>query len=333
MAETGLLPADDRTVRGQEVAASHLVTRVPTAAPDESVAVVRARLPAGGHDLLDAVYVVGDGGRLRGVVGLRTLLEAAGDTLIGGLVAPRCPRVGPDVDQEHVALAALEHGLAAVPVVDGQDRLLGVVPPQALIAILYQEHAEDLHRLAGIRREFAQAQTAIEAPPLRQAHDRLPWLLVGLLGSVVATAVVARFERALEARMAIAFFIPGIVYLADAIGTQTEAVVVRGLSLSRASLRELLAHELGTGLLIGLALGALTYPAVLLAFDDPGLALAVSLALVAAGTVATSIGLLLPWMLGWLGSDPAFGSGPLATVVQDVVSLLIYLAMASWLVA
>jgi magnesium transporter len=117
---------------------------------------------------------------------------------------------------------------------------------------------------------------------MRRARDRLPWLLVGFLGSFLATFVMSRFEGLLEARLAVAFFVPGIVYLADAIGTQTEAIAVRGLSLSRASLRDLLAGELRTGLLIGAVLGVLSFPAVLLAFADVWLALAVALALLTA---------------------------------------------------
>jgi magnesium transporter len=207
------------------------------------------------------------------------------------------------------------------------------VPPQALLAILRREHIEDLHRLAGIQREQVQARQAIEAPPARRAHDRLPWLLVGLLGSMVATVVMAGFEQLLATRVAIAFFVPGIVYLADAIGTQTEAIAVRGLSLSQASLRSLLLGELRTGLLIGLVLGALTFPAVLLAFGDARLALAVALALVTAGAVATSVGLLLPWLLAHTGRDPALGSGPVATIIQDVFSLVIYFWIVQVVVA
>ena len=141
---------------------------------------------------------------------------------------------------------------------------------------------------------------------------------------MLATFIVARFEAALSEKVAIAFFVPGLVYLADAIGTQTEAVAVRGLSLSHAGLAHLIGGELRTGLLIGLVLGAITLPAVWLAFGDWQLALAVTVALLAAGGVATSIGLILPWLLQRLGTDPAYGSGPLATIIQDVLSILIY---------
>ena len=220
---------------------------VPTATADESVRAVLARIREANPERVDLVCVIDGEHRLVGVALLADLLAAPPAARIGAVASATFPSVGPRVDQEHVAHVAIAHGVASVPVVDGSRRILGVVPARALIAILYQEHAEDLHRLAGIRREVAHARDAIEAPPVRQVHDRLPWLLVGLLGSMLATLVVARFERALEARIAIAFFVPGIVYLADAIGTQTEAIIVRGLSLSRASLRHLLLTSLEPG--------------------------------------------------------------------------------------
>lgn len=126
-----------------------------------------------------------------------------------------------------------------------------MVPPQALLLVLRHEHVEDLHRLAGIARASVQARDALEAPRVR---DRLPWLLVGLGGSTLAAALMASFEASLRANVAIAFFVPGIVYLADAIGTQSAAITVRGLSLSHVPVRRLLLGELCTGLLLGLML-------------------------------------------------------------------------------
>jgi magnesium transporter len=315
-----------------ETAAQHLVQVVPVAHPEDPVGLVLMKLPGHAYESAGAVYVVDQKGRLQGLVPLTRLLAQSPDRTMRELITEPPPTVSPDEDQEQVARLAFAHGVTEVPVVDAEGRLLGVVPSQALIDILQREHVEDLHRLAGILRENSHARHAIEAPPARRAQDRLPWLLVGLVGSVIATFVVSRFERALEARVAIAFFVPGLVYLADAIGTQTEAIAVRGLSLSRAPLRVLLAGELKAGLLIGLILGATTFPAVWLVFGDIHLALAVALALLVAGGGATSIGLFLPWLLFRIGKDPAFGSGPVATIIQDVLSLLIYFTIVSLLV-
>jgi magnesium transporter len=240
--------------------------------------------------------------------------------------------VEPTTDREEAASAAIRAGVSILALCDADGRFLGAVPASALISILRDEHLEDLHHRAGILGQSEAAKAALMAPPHRRALYRLPWLLVGMAGSAVATATMARFETALAAHIAVAFFIPAIVYLADAVGTQSEAVAVRGLSLTRADLAPLLAGELGTGILIGAALGSLAYPLVWLVFGSAALAATVALALIVASSVATTIGFLLPWLFSRLGYDPALGSGPVATVVQDVLSLLIYFMTAAVLV-
>jgi magnesium transporter len=304
-----------------------LITDAAVAHDHETAAEVLARLHAHPPQFSDVIHVVDAKRRLHGAVSLARLVCAPPrDPIV--VLKHAVHAVTADADPEHVASQALRHGMAAVPVVDHGGHLQGVVTAHALMEVLRREHVEDLHRMAGIQRETAQARLAIEAPPVRRARDRLPWLLVGLVGSMLATLVVASFEAALQAKIALAFFVPAIVYLADAIGTQTEAIAVRGLSLSHAPMRELVWGEMRTGLLIGVALCALSWPAVWLAFGDLHLASTVALSLVVAGTVATTIGLMLPWILARLGRDPAFGSGPIATIVQDVLSLAIYFVIA-----
>jgi magnesium transporter len=141
-----------------------------------------------------------------------------------------------------------------------------------------------------------------------------------------------RFEAVLETRIAVAFFVPAIVYLADAIGTQTEAIAVRYLSLEQAPLHRLLGGELAAGVLIGASLGVVIFPAVSLAFNDLPLAFAVSGAVVVAGACAASVGSFFPWLFARAGKDPALGSGPVATIIQDVLSILIYFGFVLWLV-
>lgn len=312
-----------------DTARQHMVTRVPTALRTDSVQAARARLSGTQFDYAGAVYILDEAGRLDSYVPLTALLAAAPQTLLADLRLPAPPDAYPHTDQEHVATIALRHNLTAAPIVDTQRRLLGVVPPQALLEVLRHEHIEDLHRLAGIRHENMRARRAIEAPPLRRARDRLPWLLVGLGGSVIATVIMASYENALNANIAIAFFVPGIVYLADAIGTQTETIAVRGLSLSHAPFATVIRGEVRTGAIIGITLALCLFFPIWWWFQDARLATSVAIALFFAGTAATTIGVLFPWALSRLGRDPAFGSGPLATIVQDVLSLLIYFATIS----
>jgi magnesium transporter len=315
-----------------ETAARHMVTRVPTATASERTDAVLASLIGREFDYLGAVYVLDAERRLAGYVQLTALNAAPPHTPLAELQQPPPPAAHPETDQEHAASLAIRHNVTAMPIVDHERRLLGVVPPQALLEVLRHEHIEDLHRLAGIRHENMRARLAIEAPPLRRVRDRLPWLLAGLAGSVIATFIMGSYESALSANIAIAFFVPGIVYLADAIGTQTETIAVRGLSLSHAPFARIVGGEARTGAIIGLILALCLFFPVWWWFKDVRLATAVAVALFTAGTAATTIGVLLPWALARLGKDPAFGSGPIATIVQDVLSLLIYFATVSALI-
>lgn len=317
--------------RHAPIASGVLTSRVPVARRDDPASIVRERMQGTTLDAADAVYVVGAAGRLEGAVPMTALIAAAGPETIGDLMVADPPRAFADTDQEDVATLAHEHGLTSVPVTDREGVFLGAVPAEAIVEILRREHIEDIHRLAGIGAGAGPGREALYEGPVRRLRHRLPWLLVGLVGSMAATAVVASFERSLEETVAIAFFVPGIVYLADAIGTQTEAVAVRGLSLGPVSVGRLLVAELGAGVLIGLTLGLAAVAGVSIAFGDLRLAMAVGVAILVAGSISTTIGLLLPVGLERLGFDPAFGSGPVATIVQDVLSLLTYFVTAQLL--
>jgi magnesium transporter len=126
-------------------------------------------------------------------------------------------------------------------------------------------------------------------------------------------------------------FVPAVVYMADAVGTQTEALIIRGISAG-VQVREVARREVVTGAVIGLLLAGAFLPFVSLVWGDAEVALAVSVALFVACCVAGLVALLLPWLLVRLGRDPAFGSGPLATVVQDLLSILTYFLVASLIV-
>jgi magnesium transporter len=317
------LQEDNSIGKHIETAAHHLLRAVPRASAEDNVSYVFNKLRGHHYESAAAVYILNDNKQLLGLVPMAKLIAAQPEQQMSELMHRNVPAALLSDDQERVAALAVHHGLPAIPVIDNEGRFLGVVPPTSLIRILREEHLEDLHRLAGIS-DRAKLYSFAEASPVRRAKARLPWLIVGLLGSMVATLVMTYFEATLKARIAVAFFIPAIVYLADAIGTQTEAITVRGLSLSQLSFKQLFFGELKTGTLIGLILALISIPFVFLFFGDYWLAMAVGISLFAAGTIANCVGLLFPWLLSKMGKDPALGSGPVATIIQDVLSILIY---------
>lgn len=312
--------------------AGYLDAAVPTAAAGETATAVRARLAADRFAAVDPVFVLGPGRCFVGAVPLTVLLGAADEAAIESLARTDWPAVPATLSCEEAASLAIRTRTPALAVTDHAGAFLGALTPEALMAILRDEHLEDLHLMVGILGRSEAAKEALTAAPHRRALFRLPWLMVGLAGSAAATALMAEAEAILAANIAVAFFIPALVYLADAIGTQAEAVAVRGLSISGGGTLRLLLGEVGTGALLGAALAMLAFLGVALVFADLRLAGAVALALAAAGTIATGIGFLLPWGFQRAGLDPAYGSGPLATVIQDVLSIAVYFALVRLIV-
>ena len=314
-----------------ETAASHMVTQIPRATVTTRVNTVIQSLRGQTFECADTVFVTDDEGRLEGIVRINDLF-ADGDRRIGEIMEPEHAAVRIGDDQEKIALLAMQLDMIAVPVVDNNSRLIGAVPPEALFRILRAEHMEDLQRLAGIASHDQGPVVALNAPLYDRFRRRLPWLVVGLLASSIITFVMAGFEQSLSANIAVAFFVPALVYIAGAIGTQAVSVAVRGLSADNISIAALLRDELIIGMAIGASLGLISFVLVFLAFGDAALALAVGLAVLMGGTVSAVVGFGLPWVFKRLGSDPALGSGPMCTIIQDVTSLSVYFFLVSVLI-
>lgn len=163
--------------------------------------------------------------------------------------------------------------------------------------------------------------------------DRLPWLLLGLLGGIVATILSSRFELLLAQHIHIAFFIPIVVYMADAVGAQTETVYVRNLARTKARFSGYFFKELLLGLILGAGFGSVMGTLAYVWLQDPETGLAVGLAMFATIAVAPIIALIIPTILQKEHTDPAVTAAPFTTIIQDLVSLLLYFAIASAILA
>jgi magnesium transporter len=266
-------------------------------------------------------------------------LVAASQLLVAGEARPieqidgaSFLRVEATISAESAVWLATMTDVEVVAVEDEDGRFQGIVPLSRFLPLLVHEHEEDIARLGGFLRGSRTARTASEEPVHRRVMHRAPWLLLGLLGAVLAAQIVRAFEVQLEETVALAFFLPGIVYMADAVGTQTETLVIRGLSVG-VPVRRILRLEIITGVVIGGLLSLGIFPLAFVITSDETLSLAVALSLMASSTCATIVAMSLPWLMDRLNLDPAFGSGPLATVIQDLLSILIYFAIAVALIS
>jgi len=308
-------------------ASEHVRRLVPVASPRTTARELRQSLEGVHFESATHIGVCEDG-KLVGVLRVEELFRAAANDQVGDIMDADPPVVAPGVDQEKAAWKAVEHGDSALAVVDNEGRFIGFLPPDRLLAVLLHEHEEDMARVGGFMRDSSMARTASEEPVIMRFWHRVPWLLLGLAGAMLAADIIGLFERQLQANIMIAFFIPGIVYLADAVGTQTEALVIRGLSVG-VPIGHVVRREILTGLFVGATLALVFFPLGLWRWSENALAVAVTLSIFAACATASFIALALPWLLNRWGIDPAFGSGPLATVSQDLLSVIIYLAIAT----
>ena len=315
----------------REAAGAHMLANVPRAQMDAPVDSVIENLRGQHYDCADTIFVVDDDGKLMGIVRINDLLGEKAKR-IGDIMEEEHEAVRPGDDQEEIAQLAIRLNMIAVPVVDDLGQLIGAVPPEALFRILRDEHMEDLQRFAGISAHTEGSEAALDASLLNRFKRRMPWLIFGLLASSLITLVMVGFEQTLSENVAAAFFVPALVYIAGAIGTQAVSVSVRTLSMQDVSIGPLLRGEMIIGLWIGSVLGVLAGGAVMTVFGQPPLAVAVGLAVLGGGAVSALAGFALPWTFMRLGYDPALGSGPICTIVQDAASLALYFLLVTVLV-
>jgi magnesium transporter len=310
-------------------AADEALPDVPRLPAEASAAATRRALRHGSYSSVTEIAVLA-GDRLIGVVPVERVLTAADDATLGDLAAPATV-VAADADVEIAARAAARAGRRTVAVVDDRGRFTGLIPSERLLQVLEREHELDLARLGGFLSRASVARTASEEAVGRRLWHRLPWLALGLGGAMASAAIVGSFEQELQEEVLLAFFVPAVVYMADAVGTQTETVVIRAMSIG-IPVRAMLVRELLTGLVIGTLVGLAFVPFAAAIWGDARVAATVGISLTVSCAVGTLVAMALPYGLARLGRDPAFGSGPLATVVQDLLSILAYFGIAALLV-
>ena len=318
-----------------ESAGRRIVENVPLALPEEKVADVRKRIfeKAKEFDTLNYIYVVDREKRLLGVFSLKEVFRKSEETKVKDLMVEKIIKTNPHLDQEGVAILALKHNLKSIPVVNKDDKFLGVVPSDTILEILHSEHTEDILRTAGVHNGVYFPSRVLKVPVGILAKTRIPWLIVGLLGGIFAAQIATFFETPLRAHFALVAFIPLIVYMADAVGTQTQTLIARNLALDlEFCFKKYFIKEIKVSILIALVLGVFLSVFSLFWYKLPYLGLILGLSLFFTVISAMFIGSLIPYFLQKFKHDPAIGSGPFATIVTDICSLVIYFSVATLLI-
>jgi magnesium transporter len=308
-------------------AADLMTAAVPQAHPNASVADTMEALRSRSWDEVGHIYLLDERSQLVGQVPIERLLAASLDMRLDSVRGNSPLIVRADDNAETVALFAVEQHDADVAVLDTSGRFMGAIPIGRLLAQLHDEHVDDILRMGGLAAFHP-------APPkmggiTQIVRARVPWLLIGLVGGFLAGGIASLFESSLKDNITLAFFLPLVVYMADAVGTQTETILVRALAYRKVTLGAQLLREGTVGLFIGGIVGLSAGACLLVWGGTRPVALTIAITLALTTMLATLVASLLPIGLSRMGVDPALASGPVATVVQDILSVAVYLGIAA----
>jgi magnesium transporter len=271
------------------------------------------------------LYVVDERNHLLGVVSMRQLLLSTPSTPLKKIMSTDVIRVRTSADQEEVARLVANYNLIALPVVDDENKLVGIVTVDDIIDVMREEASEDILALAGVEAEDRALGGAVNS-----VRRRLPWLLMSLGTSLLAAAVVNAFRGSLEAAIALAVLIPVVTAMGDDAATQTLAVVVRGIQLGEVSWERglgVLLKEGFVGLANGAAVGAAAALAVGVWFRSARLALVIGAALALTTLAGCVLGTLVPLLLKRFRVDPALASSLFVVTLTTILGLLLYLLL------
>ena len=277
------------------------------------------------------VYVVDEDERLVGVVSLRMLLTGRRDDSIREIMEPELVYVDREADQEVVADVAMRYDLVAVPVVDDQRRLQGVVTIDDIVDVIREEATEDILKFAGAGEELFETRSFWTSLKVR-----MPWLAAAAIGGVLVAGALSGFEGALESVPALALFMPVIAGMGGNVGTQSSTIVVRGLAVGyveSGSLGRLVFREMGLGLALGCLYGlmiALFAPFIGARVEDPiALGVVLTLGMMGSMTIAATVGTSIPLVMDRFKIDPAVSTGPFVTTAVDILGLMFYFWLAT----
>jgi len=281
-------------------------------------------------ETINYIYVVNSDKKLVGAISIKEVFTLPKTTLLSGVIKRDLVKVRIHTDQERVAMIAIKHNLKAIPVVDADDKFLGVVPSDVILNVLHQENIEDVLRSAGVHSSGDLNQYFLTASASFHFKKRLPWLIFGTIGGFIAAILIGSFEQILEELLVLAAFIPSVVYTADAVGSQTQIIFIRSLALNLDfNFKKYFHREVVISLLLALALALLIAIFSFIWQESLVLSLILGLSFFFTIIIATLTAILLPWIFYIFKKDPAVASGPLATIVRDVLSIVIYFIVAS----
>lgn len=316
---------------GEETAGGIMAREYVAIPPDWTLqeATEEVRRNAADVEEVYTAYVVDENGTLLGTLSLKQLLLSAGSVKVRDVMDPDLISVAPEVDQEEVGRVVRRYDLVSVPVVDESGRMMGRITVDDVVDVIRDEAEEDIQLMSGLTGQEGTVDTAVEV-----SRGRLPWLIVGLVGSGLSGTVIGVFEATLEQAVVLATFIPIVTAMGGNAAVQSAAIAVQGLGSGELWLSDAfkrIGKEMVVALLNGVVVAALLCGTVAaLGMGNVTMLVAtLGLTMLCVSLVATTNGALIPFLLTWLGVDPASAMGPFVTTLNDILGLAIYFLIAT----
>ena len=283
----------------------------------------------GDAEMVFYLYTLDNDGRLTGVISLRDLVTTNGDTMLKDIMSKQIHVVRPETDQEEVARIVSQYNFLAVPVVDSDERLLGIVTVEDVVDIIREEATEDFLQMVGAGKD----REILLKSSWENARMRVPWLFASWVGGILAAFIIGVFDNVLQSTIALAAFIPVIMGMGGNIGTQSSTMIVRGLATGRVSIENsvnILFKEIRVGLILGILYGLLLGFFAIFQFIDasPMIGIVVGLSICISMIIAATIGSLVPLILNRFEIDPAIATGPFVTTAIDILGVAFYFIVA-----
>jgi len=315
-------------------AGSRIITSFPRVKIGDKIKDVQKMLlvKADTFETIDYLYVVDANNVLKGVISIKELHLYNKGANVEEIMKNELIVARPLTHQERIVYLALSNRLKAIPVVDREKRLLGIVPYDAILQIFNEEVREDVFKFGGIFHRVGKEYTTIKSSALTMIKTRLPWLIIGVLGGTITASIISSFEHVLNTLLALAAFAPVLAYLSDAVGTQSETLTVRSIALDpKLSLKTYFIREFAVALSLALACGLLLSTIAFAGWKNSTLGLIVGLSMFLSIVSAVLISTGFPFLFKKVNLDPAIASGPFATMISDVATVTIYFSIASLL--
>ena len=275
-------------------------------------------------------YVLDGGRKLVGVVSLRSLVLANENTKVSDIMKEDIIFAHVDDDQEEVSELFKKYGFIAIPVVDNEDRLVGIITFDDILDVIEEENTEDMERMGGVIDNTD--KDYLDTSVLMHVKARLPWLLVLMVSYVFTGGMIASFEKSLSAVIALVSYMPMLMGTGGNSGTQSSTVIITSMAMGDLELSDIakvLWKEFRIGIIVGICVSVLNYMRIVV-FDHNGssVAMTVCLAMVLIVIIAKCIGAILPMIAKKIGIDPALIAGPMMASLTDMVALGTYFSMA-----